>query len=456
MRMKRWLREGLLLLTLSSLLTIGAFAAAPAAAGATDDQAWCAAECLHTIGIINGTGQDSAGQQIYQLGRPITREEAIAVIVRLIGAEEDALNNTWDIPFTDVSDWAKPYVGYAYHHQITLGTSETAFSGSSAVSAEQYLTFLLRTLHYDDSTDFRWDAPFALAEQLGISSGEYARGCGFLRGDVCYVTWNAMTVSVKDGENCLAGALRGLPAQAKRIFTYEPGFLFSWYNDTGTAAYVAYYSTDCELQSQYEIPVEKDGLDYITLTPGETSRFASSRYYYGLAGVYQTDGTALKQVSKRPVCDLCFYRAGAGAKGPVILTADADAIFPSAYHSYGGDTVIELQTTDAATPEGVSEKVLVDPASGIRIDDLFSSDSSVCFRSAKVLDDGSREVCYYVLFQKYDSENATQYYDIFAESYWVNCTENEDPTKERESGTFSREKWLAETERLIALGLYHE
>ncbi|MBQ7254946.1 MAG: hypothetical protein IJS31_01700 [Oscillospiraceae bacterium] len=454
MRFKRSLLGLLLLLAMSLLLTVGALAAAPAAAGATDDQAWCSAECLHSMGIINGIGQDSAGQPLYQLGRPITREEAITVIVRLIGAEKDALEGAWDIPFEDVSDWASPYVGYAYHHKITLGTSTSRFSGSNAVSAEQYLTFLLRTLQYTDPADFTWDAPFALADRLGITYGEYANGCDFLRGDVCYVTWNAMTVSMKDGTACLAGTLRDLPAQAKRIFTYEPGFLFSWYNDAGTATYIAYYSTGCELINQYEIPVEKDGLDYVTLTPDGTSRFASPRYYYGLSGLYQANGSALTQVSKRPVCDLCFYRAGARSMGPVILTGDANAIFPSAYHSYGGDTIIELRT-DLDT---VSEEILVNPSSehGIKIDDLFSSDSSVCFRAAKAQDDGKRSVCYYVLFQKYDQVSAHAYYDIFAEGYWENCAEIDDPPQERESGVFAGEKWQAETERLIALGLYHE
>ena len=42
--------------------------------------------------------------------------------------------------FTDVADWAKPYVGYAYTNDLTAGTSATTYSGNNTVTASEYLT----------------------------------------------------------------------------------------------------------------------------------------------------------------------------------------------------------------------------------------------------------------------------------------------------------------------------
>ena len=50
--------------------------------------------------------------------------------------------------------------------------------GTDAVTAPQYVTFLLRVLGYSDASgDFAWDDPFPLAEQAGISEGGYRLIC---------------------------------------------------------------------------------------------------------------------------------------------------------------------------------------------------------------------------------------------------------------------------------------
>ena len=41
------------------------------------------------------------------------------------------------MPFTDVANWAKPYVGYAYAHGLASGTSKTTFGGNEKVTAAQ-------------------------------------------------------------------------------------------------------------------------------------------------------------------------------------------------------------------------------------------------------------------------------------------------------------------------------
>lgn len=77
---------------------------------AAESEAQEAAETLYELGLFKGTGTDAAGKPVFDLGRAPTRAEAVTMLVRLLGKEEDARSGSWEIPFTDVANWAKPYV----------------------------------------------------------------------------------------------------------------------------------------------------------------------------------------------------------------------------------------------------------------------------------------------------------------------------------------------------------
>lgn len=124
---------------------------------AAESEAQEAAEMLYELGLFKGTGTDAAGKPVFDLGRAPTRAEAATMLVRLLGKGEDARSGSWEIPFTDVANWAKPYVGYAYANGLTTGVSETRFGGSQTVTAAQFLTFALRALGYESGKDFSWD-----------------------------------------------------------------------------------------------------------------------------------------------------------------------------------------------------------------------------------------------------------------------------------------------------------
>jgi len=112
---------------------------------AASSEAIAAADTLYALGLFKGTGTDANGKPIYDLDRAPTRHEAVTMLVRILGKEEEAKSGTWDMPFTDVAEWAKPYVGYAYAHGLTSGTSETTFDGDSTITASQFLKALNRT-----------------------------------------------------------------------------------------------------------------------------------------------------------------------------------------------------------------------------------------------------------------------------------------------------------------------
>ncbi len=183
---------------------------------AVSTEAYNAAGVLNNIGLFKGTGTKADGSTEFDLGRAPARDEAVTMLVRLLGKETEAKNGTWNMPFTDVVEWAKPYVGYAYANGLTSGTSATTFGGSQTVTATQYLTFVLRALGYDSSVDFAWDKAWELSDKIGMTDGEYKAGGTFLRGDVAIVSRNALDVKQKDKSETLAEKLI-----KEKVFTKE-------------------------------------------------------------------------------------------------------------------------------------------------------------------------------------------------------------------------------------------
>ena len=90
------------------------------------------AEAMNEIGIFKGT------QAGFELDRAPTRAEAATMLVRLLGAEEEALALSYTAPYTDVADWAKPYVQYLHDAGLTKGTSETTFGPDEALTEEAF------------------------------------------------------------------------------------------------------------------------------------------------------------------------------------------------------------------------------------------------------------------------------------------------------------------------------
>jgi len=139
-------------------------------AGYGEEPFFYQANYLHDIGLFNGTGTDQYGFPVYELDRAPTREEAVTMLVRMLGAEDIAINGNWNMPFSDVSAWAVPYVGYAYENGLTAGTSATTFGGTQTVTSAQFITMMLRALGYQSGVDFEWDKSWMLTDELGITN----------------------------------------------------------------------------------------------------------------------------------------------------------------------------------------------------------------------------------------------------------------------------------------------
>lgn len=161
-----------------------------------------AAEALWEEGLFLGTGTS------FELDKPLTRAAGTTMVVRILGAEAEALAGSWSTLFTDVPDWAAPYVGYAYANGIVQGTSSTTFSPNSEMSATQYLTLLLRALGYDDSAgDFSWDRATDKAMELGLAEKRDISG-QFLRGQAALFAYNALRQNVKGTSTILRSTIQ--------------------------------------------------------------------------------------------------------------------------------------------------------------------------------------------------------------------------------------------------------
>ena len=84
------MRRKLISLFLTAVMVCGM---APAAFAANDDAAE-AANVLYELGLFQGTGTDADGKPIFDLGRTPTRHEAVTMLVRILGKEEEAKSGT--------------------------------------------------------------------------------------------------------------------------------------------------------------------------------------------------------------------------------------------------------------------------------------------------------------------------------------------------------------------------
>lgn len=210
--MKKKLLSLLLVTAMVLSMVPFAFAAAPALQ---------AADALHALGLFQGTGADENGAPVYALDRTPSRQEALTMLVRVLGEEKAARSAAYVHPFSDVSPWADTYVGYAYNTGLTKGVSATSF-GDGNVDAAQYLTFMLRALGYSDTAgDFSWSNPFSLATQVGIIPQE-TNLVDFRRADVALISYAALSAKLKGSDQTLAQKL--LSAQAFAQAQYDALF----------------------------------------------------------------------------------------------------------------------------------------------------------------------------------------------------------------------------------------
>lgn len=170
------------------------------------------ADALYRVGLFQGTG--TAYGSGYDLEVVPTRIVGLVMFLRLQGKEADALAYSGANPFVDTPAWCDRYVAYAYAMGLTRGVGTDAdgrlcFNPNAAISAGEYMTFLLRALGYTDSgslAEFSWQTALSFAQNMGvINSAEYSMltSGSFLRAQVVYLSFFSLSVPLKDGSGTL-------------------------------------------------------------------------------------------------------------------------------------------------------------------------------------------------------------------------------------------------------------
>ncbi len=171
------------------------------------------AETLKALGLFSGTSKG------FELTRNATRAEAATMLVRLLGKETEAKNGTYSHPFTDVPGWANANVGYLYASGLTKGVDATHFGSERLAAPNQYASFILRALGYDDASgDFLWSAAILKGVEIGLftsAEGTLLSGLGTLpRGALVLASYNGLYANRKGTTESL---LKMLYSQSKCI-----------------------------------------------------------------------------------------------------------------------------------------------------------------------------------------------------------------------------------------------
>lgn len=190
------------------------------------------ADSLKNLGVFYGT------ENGYELSRAPTRAEGVAMVVRLLGAEDEAQNNmSASLPFTDVPDWARGYVSYAYHTGLTAGVSTTQFGAESSMSAQMFVAFLLRSLGYAEAEgDFNYAHALTFAQSIGlIDEALFSElsSSTFTRGHAVRLSYAALKLPVQNSDALLA---ESLSAQGKLNQNLVNQFIENVITDAGSGA----------------------------------------------------------------------------------------------------------------------------------------------------------------------------------------------------------------------------
>jgi len=159
------------------------------------------ADALNAMRLFNGTPTG------YNLQRPTNRLEGLILMIRLLGEENEALAYKGSCPFTDVPSWGKPYVFYAYSKGYTKGASATKFLPNGQLTADHFMTLILRAMGYSDAAggDFVWNKSLSFAEKIKLfSPAEVALVRNpFYRDQMVYLAYYSLSLQQKGGGGTL-------------------------------------------------------------------------------------------------------------------------------------------------------------------------------------------------------------------------------------------------------------
>lgn len=246
------------------------------------------ADILCELGLFTGTDEG------YELDRAPTRIEALVLIIRLLGADAQAKNCQALNPFPDVPLWADRYVAWAYDKGLIKDVPDAHFEGMEKAEAGVFLTFILRALGYDDSSEnFSAEEAVDKAEEIGlISDGAYRdKEAKFLRDDCVHICFSALTRRMKSGvtlaEQLVAQGVISME-DAVKFGLLSPGksYLVACIGDSITSGFglkdpasEAYPAVLSTLEGEYAFTTESYAYSMLTVDLESRLSYSKSRVF---------------------------------------------------------------------------------------------------------------------------------------------------------------------------------
>ena len=204
--LKRALSLALSATMLSGMMVMGA--GAQSYADVTSSHHEEAIAVMQAVGVMIG---DENGN--FNPDKMVTRAEMATVMANLLGLKAEDFK-TASIPFTDVPEWARPYVAACYASGVTSGTSATTYGSNDPVTAVQASLMLMKALGYFQyQSDFGGDWQIATIKQAssidlfnGINTGA---NDALSRDNVAQLALNALEATMvqptKNGSTIIVG-----------------------------------------------------------------------------------------------------------------------------------------------------------------------------------------------------------------------------------------------------------
>ena len=237
-------------LLLSSTLVLGMLVMGGSAAGYKDVDASNdhqeAIEVLQAVGIMTG---DQNGN--FNPDGSITRNEMAVIMAHLLNLDYDYYRGT--NPFTDVPEWAAPYVAACAAEGVVAGIGNGQFGGDQKVTAAQASLMLMKALGYfQNAEDFGTDWQVATIRQASYIN--------------LFANINATAESALTRAQVAQLVLNGLKAK-KVDFTGDKGIQIG----DVTVGYRAEYT-----------PLTSAAAKYNTIDDGTTNIAENDQYYIQL------------------------------------------------------------------------------------------------------------------------------------------------------------------------------
>ncbi|EGJ46026.1 hypothetical protein HMPREF0866_02180 [Ruminococcaceae bacterium D16] len=192
-------------LLLSSTMVLGMLVMGSSAASYTDvtsEENVEAIEVLKAVGVMTG---DENGN--FNPNKQVTRAEMAVVMANLLDLKVEDFKGA-SLPFTDVPEWAVPYVAACYADGITAGISATEYGSNNSVTTAQAALMMMKALGYFQlAKDFGSDWQVATVKQgskIDLFDGiEAGASTAMTRNDVAQLTLNTLesTMVETDGTN---------------------------------------------------------------------------------------------------------------------------------------------------------------------------------------------------------------------------------------------------------------